>query len=73
MPSNTGLSVVQLRGGKLKQPFCFEVNNGELFDVRRTVGSLEGLKRAIGEVMLDTNDHPERSDRGVPRPDACHP
>jgi putative SOS response-associated peptidase YedK len=38
------------RRGKTKQPFCFEVNEGEFFAFAGLWGSLERPERAVGQV-----------------------
>ena len=40
---------------------------------RRTVGWMEGLKRAMGEDLLDPDDNPKCRDLGHPRQDASDP
>jgi putative SOS response-associated peptidase YedK len=55
-----------------KQPFCFEVNDGELFAFARFVGSLERPKRAMDQVVLNPDHDTEHDYVARPRPNARH-
>ena len=59
------------RIGKSKQPYCFEVNEGDLF----TFAGIRDLwKNARGSGSLIDSDHgAECRDRWCPRPYASHP
>jgi putative SOS response-associated peptidase YedK len=55
-----------------KQPFCFEVKDGELFAFAVAVGGVEGLKRAMGKDVLDSDNNAKRRDHCRPRANANH-
>jgi len=61
------------RSGKAKQPYCFEVKEGELFAFAGLLGPMERPKRTVGQVVLDSDDDPKRCDLTSPRPHARHP
>jgi len=44
------------RTGKAKQPYCFEVNDGELFAFGN-LGALERPERAVDQVVLHLDYH----------------
>jgi putative SOS response-associated peptidase YedK len=48
--------------GKAKQPYCFVVNDGEMFAFAGLWGSLERPERAVDQVLLDPDDDTERCD-----------
>ena len=58
------------RNGTSKQPYCFEVNDGEIVRVRRTVGRLEEYRGAMDQNLLDSDHHAECRDLQRPRPNA---
>jgi putative SOS response-associated peptidase YedK len=60
------------REGKTKQPFCFEVNEGELFAF---AGLWDCWKdpRKLDQNLLDFDNDPECRGRHCPRPDARDP
>jgi putative SOS response-associated peptidase YedK len=61
------------RTGKAKQPYCFEVNDGELFAF---AGIWERWKDPSGQwikILLDSDNNSERRYLGSPRPYAGHP
>jgi putative SOS response-associated peptidase YedK len=60
------------RSGKAKQPYCFEVNEGELF-VFAGLWDRWGRGRQDHRDLLDPDQDPERGDIARPRPDAGHP
>jgi len=60
------------RTGKTKQPYCFEVNEGELFAFAGSMGALERPERAVGQVVRDTDHDTERGDLSGSRPYAGH-
>jgi putative SOS response-associated peptidase YedK len=58
------------RSGKTKQPYCFEVRDGELFAFRWAVGAMERPGWHLGQELRDTDDHAECSHRCRSRSDA---
>jgi putative SOS response-associated peptidase YedK len=61
------------RRGKAKQPFSFEVNDGELFAFAGLWGSLERPERAVDQVVFNPDDNSKRCNIVRLRPYACHP
>jgi hypothetical protein len=62
-----------MRTGKMKQPYCFEVNEGELFAF---AGLWDRWKDSSGKVLgnlFDPDHRPKCRDLSRPRPDASHP
>ena len=57
--------------GKAKQPYCFEINEGELFAFAGILGSVEGSKRRVGQVLFDSDNDSKRRDLDRSLPDAC--
>jgi putative SOS response-associated peptidase YedK len=53
--------------GTSKQPYCFEVNDGQLFDIRGPVGWLARTERAMDQVLLNPDHDTQRMDITGPR------
>ena len=53
-----------------KQPYCFEVNNGELFAFAGLLGWVEGLDRELDKNLLHSDHNSQSGDLNCPRPDA---
>ena len=70
--SNVGPLLGQ-RTGKTKQPYCFEVNEGELFAFAGLWDRWKDPSRAMGQDVFNTHDDTECCDFRRPRPNACHP
>jgi len=47
------------RNGKAKQPYCFEVNDGELFAFAGRWDRWERSERTVGQVLFDLDDNAE--------------
>jgi hypothetical protein len=60
------------RKGTAKQPFCFEVNDGEMFALRRNLGWLERTERAVDQIVFHPDDDTERSNLCCSQPNARH-
>jgi hypothetical protein len=56
-----------------KQPYCFEVNNGELFAFAGLLGWVEGLDRKLDKNLLHSDHNSQSGDLNCPRPDASDP
>jgi putative SOS response-associated peptidase YedK len=61
--SNVG-PLLDMRTGKTKQPYCFEVGEGELFAFAGLLGSLERPEWQLGKDML----HPDHDTNAVTAP-----
>jgi hypothetical protein len=59
--------------GKVKQPYCFEINDGELFAFCGDMGPLERCNRKGFGDLLDINDDGKRRYVFGSRPNASHP
>ena len=58
------------RDGKTKQPYCFEVGEGELFGFARTMGAVERPRWKLDQDLLDLDHDCKCRDHHCPRPHA---
>ena len=59
--------------GKSKQPYCFEVNEGELFAFAGIWDRWKNAEWQRSGNLLDSDHDAKRRDRCCPRPYASHP
>ena len=61
------------KDGKAKQPYCFEVNDGELFAFAGIWDRWKDPRGTFGSDLLDSNHKPKCRDTCGSRPHASHP